>query len=52
MAQGGDPLGNGTGETGQNIDTEFSSEKHVEVQSPWLGLKIQMVQIVSFYLLY
>ncbi len=29
MAQGGDPLGNGTGGSGQNIDAEFSSEKHV-----------------------
>ena len=29
MAQGGDPLGNGTGESGQNIDAEFSSEKHI-----------------------
>ena len=28
MAQGGDPLGNGTGGSGQNIDAEFSSEKH------------------------
>ena len=29
MAQGGDPLGNGTGGSGKNIDAEFSSEKHV-----------------------
>ncbi len=29
MAQGGDPLGNGTGGSGTNIDAEFSSEKHV-----------------------
>ena len=29
MAQGGDPLGNGTGGSGVNIDAEFSSEKHV-----------------------
>ncbi|MBF95640.1 MAG: peptidylprolyl isomerase [Pelagibacterales bacterium] len=29
MAQGGDPSGNGTGGSGQNIDAEFSSEKHV-----------------------
>ena len=29
MAQGGDPLGNGTGGSGQNIDAEFSAEKHV-----------------------
>ena len=29
MAQGGDPLGNGTGGSGQNIDAEFSSEKHI-----------------------
>ncbi len=29
MAQGGDPLGTGTGGSGQNIDAEFSSEKHV-----------------------
>ena len=29
MAQGGDPLGNGTGGSGQNINAEFSSEKHV-----------------------
>ena len=28
MAQGGDPLGNGTGGSGQNIEAEFSSEKH------------------------
>ena len=29
MAQGGDPLGNGSGGSGQNINAEFSSEKHV-----------------------
>ena len=29
MAQGGDPLGNGTGGSGQNIDAEFSAEKHI-----------------------
>ena len=29
MAQGGDPLGNGTGGSGQNIPAEFSDEKHV-----------------------
>ena len=29
MAQGGDPLGNGTGGSGTNIDAEFSSEKHI-----------------------
>ena len=29
MAQGGDPLGNGTGGSGQNIGSEFSSEKHI-----------------------
>ena len=29
MAQGGDPLGNGTGGSGTNIDAEFSSEKHL-----------------------
>ena len=29
MAQGGDPLGNGTGGSGKNIKAEFSSEKHV-----------------------
>ena len=29
MAQGGDPLGNGTGGSGQNISAEFSSEKHI-----------------------
>ena len=29
MAQGGDPAGNGTGGSGENIDAEFSSEKHV-----------------------
>ena len=29
MAQGGDPLGNGTGGSGQNINAEFSNEKHV-----------------------
>ncbi len=29
MAQGGDPLGNGTGGSGQNIAAEFSSEKHI-----------------------
>lgn len=29
MAQGGDPLGNGTGGSGVNIDAEFSSEPHV-----------------------
>ena len=29
MAQGGDPLGNGTGGSGQNIDAEFSTEKHI-----------------------
>ena len=28
MAQTGDPKGNGTGGSGQNIDAEFSSEKH------------------------
>ncbi len=29
MAQGGDPLGNGTGGSGTNIAAEFSSENHV-----------------------
>ena len=29
MAQGGDPLGNGTGGSGQNIAAEFSTEKHI-----------------------
>ena len=29
MAQGGDPLGNGKGGSGKNIDAEFSSEKHI-----------------------
>ena len=29
MAQGGDPLGTGTGGSGQNINAEFSNEKHV-----------------------
>ena len=29
MAQGGDPDGNGTGGSGQNIDAEFSDEQHV-----------------------
>jgi len=30
MAQTGDPLGNGTGGSGQNLDAEFSGEAHVE----------------------
>jgi cyclophilin family peptidyl-prolyl cis-trans isomerase len=30
MAQTGDPLGNGTGGSGQNIQAEFSAEPHVE----------------------
>jgi peptidylprolyl isomerase len=29
MAQTGDPKGNGTGGSGQNLDAEFSKEKHV-----------------------
>jgi peptidylprolyl isomerase len=29
MAQGGDPLGNGTGGSGVNIDAEFSNAKHI-----------------------
>lgn len=29
MAQTGDPTGTGTGGSGQNLDAEFSSEKHV-----------------------
>ncbi len=29
MAQGGDPAGDGSGGTGQNIPAEFSKEKHV-----------------------
>ena len=29
MAQTGDPLGNGTGGSGQNLKAEFSSESHV-----------------------
>ena len=28
MAQGGDPLGNGTGGSGQNIPAEFNKESH------------------------
>ena len=28
MAQGGDPLGNGTGGSGVNLNAEFSDEKH------------------------
>ena len=31
MAQTGDPLGNGTGGSGQNIDAEFNSAKHLRV---------------------
>ena len=30
VAQGGDPLGNGTGGSGQNLPAEFNSHKHVE----------------------
>ena len=33
MAQGGDPLGTGTGGSRQNIDAEFSNEKHVRGNS-------------------
>ena len=29
MAQTGDPLGNGTGGSGQNIDAEFNNERHL-----------------------
>ena len=29
MAQGGDPTGTGTGGSGQNLDAEFSNERHV-----------------------
>tara|TARA_A100001037_G_scaffold195893_1_gene175262 strand:- start:442 stop:990 length:549 start_codon:yes stop_codon:yes gene_type:complete len=29
MAQTGDPLGNGTGGSGQNIDAEFNNERHI-----------------------
>ena len=29
MAQTGDPLGNGTGGSGKNIDAEFNNERHV-----------------------
>ena len=29
MAQGGDPLGNGTGGSGVNLNSEFSDEKHI-----------------------
>ena len=29
MAQGGDPTGTGTGGSGQNLEAEFSDEKHV-----------------------
>ena len=29
MAQTGDPLGNGTGGSGQNIEAEFNNERHL-----------------------
>ena len=48
MAQGGDPLGNGTGGSGQNIDAEFSSEKHIEELYLWLELWTLIVQTVNF----
>ena len=31
MAQTGDPLGNGTGGSGQNIDAEFNNERHIRL---------------------
>ncbi len=34
MAQTGDPKGNGTGGSGQNIDAEFNDEKHTRGVPP------------------
>ena len=46
MAQGGDPLGNGTGGSGQNIDAEFSSSTLGNCL--WLELWTLTVQTVNF----
>ena len=39
MAQGGDPLGNGTGGSGQNIDARFSAKSTLEVLDSMARLK-------------
>ena len=48
MAQGGDPNGNGTGGSGQNIVAEFNDIKREEELFLWQGVMKLIRRIVNF----